>query len=402
MANARCPLQSLLCDTAFELPASVCKDECFERSLEKLCGSFSAALEQLECSSPSAAAAKSAVPKLKSNASGLMEAIREFLAGRTWKARQAFQAVMSSADSAIDGLLTDPTSPPRNCDQYFRLRIEPSSSILTRRDIFHLPLEKRHKIKAQRYSAPGLPCLYLGNSYFTCWNEMNRPSDADCWLSVFQLREHSKWSWLNFTWTPRALSWWVGHLPSTGSSPDVFIRSYCEMFPLLAACSFRRRSVDSDANFHVEHIVPQLLLSWIVEHDRRDSGKRILGVRYFSTLHRPCAQAEVEKMACLVSTNYAAPARNFHTTGFCDDLASAFELTSPVNVAFQLGIQGHSAEIRFYQTEHLAIPIGGGRAVPYANTHFENVELAYFRFHTNDAQNRAVLPMQFGQVHDPE
>lgn len=43
-------------------------------------------------------------------------------------------------------------------------------------DMFHVPFEKRHLIPTSRFSLPGLPCLYLANSIYTCWEELDRPN----------------------------------------------------------------------------------------------------------------------------------------------------------------------------------------------------------------------------------
>ena len=41
-------------------------------------------------------------------------------------------------------------------------------------DMFHIPLDKKGIIHTQRYSSPGYPCLYVGESIYACWEEMHR------------------------------------------------------------------------------------------------------------------------------------------------------------------------------------------------------------------------------------
>ena len=43
--------------------------------------------------------------------------------------------------------------------------------------MLHIPFNKREIIKSQRFSIPGLPCLYLGNTTYDCWIELGRPAD---------------------------------------------------------------------------------------------------------------------------------------------------------------------------------------------------------------------------------
>ena len=42
--------------------------------------------------------------------------------------------------------------------------------------MFHIKYSLRSKVKTQRFSFPGLPCLYLGASSYVCWLELNRPA----------------------------------------------------------------------------------------------------------------------------------------------------------------------------------------------------------------------------------
>lgn len=67
---------------------------------------------------------------------------------------------------------------------WYRMRIfESQKHNLSRNHMFHIPLDKRGIVKTQRYSAPGYPCLYLGASIYTCWEEMHRPNLNSCFVS---------------------------------------------------------------------------------------------------------------------------------------------------------------------------------------------------------------------------
>src|ERR1700743_2663250 len=41
-------------------------------------------------------------------------------------------------------------------------------------DMFHVKFEDRNKISTNRYSIPGFPALYLGESTYVCWEEFDR------------------------------------------------------------------------------------------------------------------------------------------------------------------------------------------------------------------------------------
>lgn len=61
--------------------------------------------------------------------------------------------------------------------QFFRARLSENVVEFSSEDMLHIPFNKRHIVKSERFSIPGLPCLYLGNSSYACWVEMGCPAD---------------------------------------------------------------------------------------------------------------------------------------------------------------------------------------------------------------------------------
>lgn len=61
--------------------------------------------------------------------------------------------------------------------QLFRARL--SNDIITykAKDMLHLPLSMRGKTGNYRFSLPGIPSLYLGNSSYACWVELGCPPE---------------------------------------------------------------------------------------------------------------------------------------------------------------------------------------------------------------------------------
>lgn len=51
----------------------------------------------------------------------------------------------------------------------------------------YVPFEQRSKCAANRYSLAGIPCLYLGNTSYVCWLEMNCPSDDRFCVSPYTI-----------------------------------------------------------------------------------------------------------------------------------------------------------------------------------------------------------------------
>ena len=61
--------------------------------------------------------------------------------------------------------------------QFFRARLSDNIIEFPADEMLHIPFNKRQIVKSERFSIPGLPCLYLGNSTYDCWVEMGSPAD---------------------------------------------------------------------------------------------------------------------------------------------------------------------------------------------------------------------------------
>jgi hypothetical protein len=204
-------------------------------------------------------------------------------------------------------------------------KIEAASGTLSRKELFHVPFEIRHRVQNQRYSIAGLPCLYLGSSTWICWEELGRPDLDRVFVSRFRIVEETKvldfqfpppTAWVAFQY---ALNESINQLyPTTAAElrsryNDGFIAAYIAFWPLIAACSVGRGS--RDGAFYPQYIVPQLLLQWVTK------ARRVDGIRYFSTRTRPGADPH---------TNCAFPAREIAASGRCSYLRRKFHLTDPI------------------------------------------------------------------------
>ena len=50
---------------------------------------------------------------------------------------------------------------------FFKSRV--GDNIFNRKDMLHIPFNKRELVKTQRFSISGVPCLYLGATSYVCW-----------------------------------------------------------------------------------------------------------------------------------------------------------------------------------------------------------------------------------------
>ena len=60
---------------------------------------------------------------------------------------------------------------------FFRARLDADEDGYEAKDMGVIPFSLRTKCATERFSMPGLPCLYLGNTSYVCWLEMGKPAD---------------------------------------------------------------------------------------------------------------------------------------------------------------------------------------------------------------------------------
>lgn len=202
----------------------------------------------------------------------------------------------------------------------YRMRSDKRSA-LSQQEVFHVPFESRHLVATYRYSIPGLPCLYLGGSAYVCWEECGRPALDSVHLSRFQPASGCTLQLLDFGWRPAQMAALIDcgkyqEQLSRRSNVSDLVVAHALCWPLVAACSIKVRH--PTANFKPEYIIPQLVLQWLTNETEID------GVRYFTT------KASRYFDDPMTVANFAFPVRTTKPSGYCDHLASRFELSNPV------------------------------------------------------------------------
>jgi hypothetical protein len=256
---------------------------------------------------------------------------------------------------------------------------------LRREDLFHIPFEKRHKVPSDRYSIPGLPCLYLSGSLYTCWEELGRPPFHEVQAAAFWLKDPNSVKILNFANVP-------AHFLSCVNANDVepvdggltkqdverHISMSLVLWPLMASSSITEKHRRSP--FKPEYLIPQMLLQWLRNNDEFD------GVCYFSTNVRARSTPSVFPLC-----NFAFPAKQIKPTGWCNHLCRMFRMTEPYGWewlrAVQVGDRPAIPQSRF------AIELIEGIEVQYEHSEFGAVE-AWLN-------NRALKIMRETDVGDP-
>jgi len=204
--------------------------------------------------------------------------------------------------------------PKEGNESLYRVRTSINNQ-LRKEDLFHIPFELREKVSTQRYSIPGLPCLYLADSIFVCWEEMGRPDISQMYVSRFDLSS-SHFKFLFFTVNTDTIRRRCFTSDARGKFVNQFV-SFLTYWPILSACS---TIVEKPSDtFKPEYIIPQLVLQWVV------SERKLDGVQYRSN------RIKVDSHSTGSFNNIVVPVLDANDTGFCSQLKNKVKLTNPIS-----------------------------------------------------------------------
>lgn len=110
------------------------------------------------------------------------EAIKAYYAGRITKSHNIVKKLVKGCS---DNLLAVSTLEMSNAFpgvrgteiQFFRARLSEDVHVYKANEMLHLPISLRGKTGNYRFSLPGIPSLYLGNSSYACWLELGQPAE---------------------------------------------------------------------------------------------------------------------------------------------------------------------------------------------------------------------------------
>lgn len=211
---------------------------------------------------------------------------------------------------------------------YYRVRLD--KKIKDKKDNFHISFNERHLVGAQRYSVPGLPCLYLGSSIYLCWKEMGEPDLNSLYISRYVIHKYSDKKVLNFAFD-HDLAFTINDFlfedPADLKDKNIK-RSIARIifYPILLACSYNRK--EKDAKFHIEYCIPNLIMEWVLK------SKDFDGVAFFST--------KINRSK--LSVNYVFPTKYERTkSDFCPVLTNKFELSDPISWQVLSSVKNYTA-----------------------------------------------------------
>lgn len=249
--------------------------------------------------------------------SSLMDVVNLYYDGRKGDAFMVFSAIMNgSAD--FEGLFNSIGCVDINPEEfYYRARERKIGEEYSILNMFHIPLNKRGIVSTQRYSSPGYPCLYLGNSAYACWEEMRRIPFDNLMFSAYKVKYPFK------VFDMR--------VPSDSDYTSEVLVQTIKRIPLMLACSFTVKNT-SDV-FKPEYIIPQMLVETIISNNRKITQHEksaiepdvIWGVIYTSThisSDFPYGKKYLENIVLpVIESN--------NPSHYCYCLASLFEISNP-------------------------------------------------------------------------
>ena len=257
------------------------------------------------------------IGEIKALCTKLSDVLKLYYDGRKGEAYMKFSTIMNG-DTEAEGLFASIGYVDVNPEEvYYRARERKIGENFSIIDMFHIPLNKRGIVSTQRYSSPGYPCLYLGNTVYSCWEELRRMPFDNLMFSAYKVKN--------------AFKVFDMRVPNDSDySPQKLVQTI-KRVPLMLACSFVVKN-SSDV-FKPEYIIPQMLVETIICNNRRITQSEkseldpdvIWGVVYTSThisTDFPYGKKFMDNIVLpVIQSN--------NTAHYCYYLASLFEISKP-------------------------------------------------------------------------
>jgi hypothetical protein len=198
--------------------------------------------------------------------------------------------------------------------RFYRLRsAKTGGAALSAADLFHMPFNYRTRVSTNRFSLPGIPCLYLANSVYTAWRELDEPDE----VAAVRFENVEPIQFLDVDGTRfmhRAIA-------ATDQQQDEQLVLHALFLPFLFLTAqpvqFR------DDAFKPEYILPQLLADVV----RLCFPREFAGVSYRST------RLLTDDSCVGEFINYAVFPKNVYVeSGYCASLCQTFRVSDPIRV----------------------------------------------------------------------
>jgi hypothetical protein len=202
-----------------------------------------------------------------------------------------------------------------NKQHFFKSRMSYGKGF-PKNEMFIRPFDQRENIETYRYSIPGLPCLYLSNSIYGNWTELNCPDINLLQVSRFEISNEIKKLHFEFDF-----SFFYRAIKNAVKQPIDYTKlvRYLTYFPIHLLCNIKVKNRQSI--FKPEYIFPQFLMQWISENE-------ISCVQYIST---QLNFNHIHDNLFFYFSNLAIPAKTTNKSGYCDFLKKEIKLTDTIS-----------------------------------------------------------------------
>ena len=246
------------------------------------------------------------------------------------------------------------------------------------KEMYHIPMDKRDLVGTERFSVPGLPCLYLGASVYDVWLEMGRPAYCDLNVSAIKLTgEGKKLQILNLVATPYLLLGLnsVSKMENNSDNNLSIIKSILRVYPLIIATSIRNKF--PRGKFRSDYIISHLIML----------NLKKLGIDGVAYLSKRIQNGE-EDCSLPQMVNFAFPAfESSHINKKYGRICEKIIITSPTNyeefLSLELGARESLDKTSYFAktfevNNNIYDPVNrirsSGKDVDYHNTGFYRFE----------------------------
>lgn len=184
------------------------------------------------------------------------------------------------------------------------------------KSMLHIPLKNKDRAGYERFSIKHIPALYLSNSVFGCYHELDLKYNENL-NSFVSMVEFEKTNIKVFDLQVRNN---IVDKFKENSFQDMF--AYLLMFPLIFACSIIKE--DTKNAIKPEYIIPQLFIEWLEE---QNNNMNFFGIAYSST---KVNQTVVDKPSLFY--NVVIPTRiHGDKHDYCEKICENLRFTEPIN-----------------------------------------------------------------------
>lgn len=199
---------------------------------------------------------------------------------------------------------------------FFKARIANDPTIkFTLEQMLHIPFSNRGKVKTQRFSIAGIPCMYFGTSSYVCWTELGKPQNELFNVSSYKIDDDLRVLNLVCAWNLICgLTSGVPDVNIFNTDLDELVIDLLKLWPLVCATSYNIE--ESNRFFKSEYIISQLIMLCL-------NDLKIDGVAYVS---KQCSNDTIAFPNCI---NLAIPAK--HDNKQISEICKKISVTNATN-----------------------------------------------------------------------